>query len=240
MESINRRDGAHRLKSDLGALPLWGSGFQLPAWTPTWLALVRAWPASPLAAGRHTAPRICRSPSQLCRLWADWPWATASLWSPTTPPLPRLPPAVPHPHSRQCRPDSAHTLVLPTVHLRAGCAGEPPSFLQSLPLPSPVWKPSDSGLRPASESRSQGFGSRQRLHHLPAVCPWPGSLACRSFNCKTDTCSVSGLGGPNKWSLTMKRKPCMCPQSLVIITFIVLVTINGDPPGKGRGWIWHC
>lgn len=34
----------------------------------------------------------------------------------------RLPSAVPHPHSRQCRPAPAHTLVLPTLHLRAGCA----------------------------------------------------------------------------------------------------------------------
>ncbi|XP_008566996.1 PREDICTED: PHD finger protein 19-like isoform X2 [Galeopterus variegatus] len=31
---------------------------------------------------------------------------------------------VPHPHSRWCRPAPAHTLVLPTLHLRSGCAGE--------------------------------------------------------------------------------------------------------------------
>lgn len=49
----------------------------------------------------------------------------------------RLPPAVPHPHSRQCRPAPAHTLVLPTLHLRTGCAGEP-SILQSLPLSPPL------------------------------------------------------------------------------------------------------
>lgn len=135
MERMGGRDGAQRLKPDLGASPTGVQAvFYSPTWTPTWLPWSE-WPASPLAAGRHTAPGTCYSPPQPCRLWADWPWATVSLWAPTTPPLPRLPPAMPHPHSRQCRPAPAHTLVLPTLHLRAGCAGEPPI------LPVPAFPP---------------------------------------------------------------------------------------------------
>lgn len=102
---------------------------------------------------------------------------------PTTPPLPRLPPAVPHPHSSQRRPAPAHALVLPTLHLRAGCAGEPPI----LPAPaSSSLPPRLTGLRLDSQSQTPAFGGREHCCHLLAVCPWPGSLAC-FLNCKRDT-----------------------------------------------------
>lgn len=37
---------------------------------------------------------------------------------------PRLPPAVPHPHCRQCQPTPPHSMVLPTLHLCTGCEGK--------------------------------------------------------------------------------------------------------------------
>lgn len=49
-------------------------------------ALVNIASQSPGSWQAH-GPRPCCSPSHLCCLWADWLWATASLWAFTTPPL---------------------------------------------------------------------------------------------------------------------------------------------------------
>lgn len=165
MERMGNRDGAQRLKSDLACFPHWAhAGFEWPAWTPAWLLCQ---PVSTLAAGRHTAPSTrCRPPQ---------PGAAAPWWALTTLlcPAPRLPPAVPHPHSGQCRPAPAHTLVLPTLHLRAGCAGEPSIPTLPAPLP-PVWKPRDSldsGLTPGHSAWlwRQTAAATYRLYALGPV-----------------------------------------------------------------------
>ena len=154
---MGSRDGAQRLKSDPVCFPHGAhASFGWPAWTPAWLLCQ---PVSTLAAGRHTAPSTrCRPPQ---------PGAAAPSWALTALlcPAPRLPPAVPHPHSGQCRPAPAHTLVLPTLHLRAGCAGEP-SILPTLPpLPAPVQSGSPETLWTQARLLvlAPGFGVRQRL-----------------------------------------------------------------------------
>lgn len=117
----------------------WGAGSLLVACLDTKLAGLGESMTSQ-SPGSWQAPRSCCSPPLPCRLWADGLGPRLHPWGTHHTPLSRLPPAVPHPRSRQRRPVPAHTLVLPTLHLRAGCAGKP-LILQPLPLPSPVTPP---------------------------------------------------------------------------------------------------